>query len=163
MPSATWRPPRRFHAGHRAHARNRQALQDVARGSAVASPTLRGPGKDPRPRRVVQGSPRPRSSSARRARVPGPNQAQAGRSRRSAPAGQPGARHREEPAGRSILLQARALAETGSTPAEKDQQQRRRSPGSRAVTKANPRFEDAFHTLAELHLKRKIARPPSPS
>ncbi len=52
------------------------------------------------------------------------------------------------------LLQARALAESGTTPTEKDQQQQAAIARLEAVTKANPRFEEAFHTLAEIHLKR---------
>ena len=52
------------------------------------------------------------------------------------------------------LLQARALAESGTTPTEKDQQQRQAIARLEAVTKANPRFEDAFHTLAEIQFKR---------
>ena len=52
------------------------------------------------------------------------------------------------------LLQARALAESGTTPTEKDQQQRAAIARLEAVTKANPHFEEAFHTLAEIHFKR---------
>ncbi len=53
------------------------------------------------------------------------------------------------------LLQARALAETGTTPTEKDQQQREAIARLESVTKANPHFEEAFHTLAEIHFKRR--------
>ena len=52
------------------------------------------------------------------------------------------------------LLQARAMVETGTTPTEKDQLQREAIARLEAVTKANPRLEEAFHTLAETHLKR---------
>jgi tetratricopeptide (TPR) repeat protein len=54
----------------------------------------------------------------------------------------------------AMLLQARALAESGTTPTEREQQQRSAIAGLLTATKANPHFEDAFHTLAEIHLKR---------
>jgi cellulose synthase operon protein C len=52
------------------------------------------------------------------------------------------------------LLQARAMAETGTTPTEKDQLQRGAIARLETVTKANPHLEEAFHTLAEIHFKR---------
>ena len=52
------------------------------------------------------------------------------------------------------LLQARALAESGTSPTEKDKQQREAIARLEAVTKASPRFEDAFHSLAEIQFKR---------
>ena len=52
------------------------------------------------------------------------------------------------------LLQARALAETGTSPTEKDQQQREAIARLETIIKANPHLEEAFHTLAELHFKR---------
>ncbi len=52
------------------------------------------------------------------------------------------------------LLQARAMAETGTTPTEKDQLQRQAIVRLETVTKANPQLEEAFHTLAEIHFKR---------
>ncbi len=54
----------------------------------------------------------------------------------------------------ALLLQARALAESGTTMTEKDQQQQAAIARLKTATKANPTFEEAFHTLAELHLKR---------
>jgi predicted Zn-dependent protease len=55
----------------------------------------------------------------------------------------------------ALLLQARALAESGSTPTEQDQRQRTAIAQLEAMTRANPRNDDAFHALAEIHLKRK--------
>jgi cellulose synthase operon protein C len=52
------------------------------------------------------------------------------------------------------LLQARALAESGKSPTEKDRQQRLAISQLEEITKANSRFEDAFHTLAEIQFKR---------
>ena len=54
----------------------------------------------------------------------------------------------------ALLLQARALAESGTTMTEKDQQQQAAIARLVTATKANPTFEEAFHTLAEIHLKR---------
>jgi tetratricopeptide (TPR) repeat protein len=54
----------------------------------------------------------------------------------------------------AILLQARALAESGVTGPEKDQNQRVAISRLEALTKSTPRYEEAFHTLAEIHLKR---------
>ena len=52
------------------------------------------------------------------------------------------------------LLQARAMAEAGTTPTEKDHLQREAIARLETITKANPRLEEAFHTLAEIHFKR---------
>jgi cellulose synthase operon protein C len=52
------------------------------------------------------------------------------------------------------LLQARAMAETGATATEKDRLQREAIAILEGVKKANPQVEEAFHTLAELHLRR---------
>jgi tetratricopeptide (TPR) repeat protein len=54
----------------------------------------------------------------------------------------------------ALLLQARALAESGTTISEKDQQQQAAVARLISATKANPNFDEAYHTLAELHLKR---------
>ena len=54
----------------------------------------------------------------------------------------------------ALLLEARALTESGTTGAERDQQQRTAIARLEALTKSNPRYEEAFHTLAEVHLKR---------
>ena len=43
---------------------------------------------------------------------------------------------------------------SGRSPTEKDEQQRQAITRLEEVTKVNPRFEDAFHTLAEIHVKR---------
>jgi len=54
----------------------------------------------------------------------------------------------------AVLLQARALAESGTTLNEKEQQQGAAIARLLAAIKADPHFDDAFHTLAEIHLKR---------
>ena len=54
----------------------------------------------------------------------------------------------------ALLLQARALAESGHRRPKKTSSNGRPSPGCDTATKANPTFEEAFHTLAEIHLKR---------
>jgi tetratricopeptide (TPR) repeat protein len=55
----------------------------------------------------------------------------------------------------ALLLQARALAESGRTPSEKDEHQRLAIAKLTGATGANPRLAEAFHTLAEIHLKRR--------
>ena len=54
----------------------------------------------------------------------------------------------------ALVLQARALAESGTTSTEREQQQRTAIAVLQAATKANPQFRDAFHTLAEIHVRR---------
>jgi cellulose synthase operon protein C len=54
----------------------------------------------------------------------------------------------------AILLQARALVESGTTATEKDQRQLTAIARLEELTQSNPRFEDAFRTLAEIQLKR---------
>ena len=54
----------------------------------------------------------------------------------------------------ALLLQARALAESGTTIDRERQATAGCDRSARCGTKANPRFEEAFHTLAEIHLKR---------
>jgi tetratricopeptide (TPR) repeat protein len=54
----------------------------------------------------------------------------------------------------ALVLQARALAESGTTSTEREQQQRTAIAVLQAATKANPQFQDAFHTLAEIHVRR---------
>ena len=54
----------------------------------------------------------------------------------------------------AVLLQARALAETGSTPRENAKQQQAAIARLEAAVKSTPRFVEAYHTLCEIHLKR---------
>jgi tetratricopeptide (TPR) repeat protein len=53
----------------------------------------------------------------------------------------------------AILLQARALAESGASGAERERQLNAAIERLEALTKANPRYEEAFHTLAEIHVR----------
>jgi cellulose synthase operon protein C len=55
----------------------------------------------------------------------------------------------------AVLLQAQALAEAGPTETERAKNQERAIARLKAATTANPQFVSAFHTLAEIHLKRK--------
>ncbi len=55
----------------------------------------------------------------------------------------------------ALLLQARALAESGSSASERVKHQDAAISRLKAAVAANPQFVDAFHTLAEIHLKRK--------
>jgi tetratricopeptide (TPR) repeat protein len=55
----------------------------------------------------------------------------------------------------ALLLQAQALAESGSTETERAKSQELAITQLKAATSANPQFVGAFHTLAEIHLKRK--------
>ena len=54
----------------------------------------------------------------------------------------------------ALLLQAGALAESGTTATEKDRNQQNAIARLTAMTKDNPRLEDAFHALAEIQMKR---------
>ena len=54
----------------------------------------------------------------------------------------------------ALLLQARALAESGSNEAQRAKQQETAIARLKAAVGANPQFVDAFHTLAEIYLKR---------
>ena len=65
----------------------------------------------------------------------------------------------------AVLLQARALAEAGTTTSRRRQQQQQAAVARlQAAIKADPRFDEAYHTLAEIHLKRDRNEPrPSPS
>jgi cellulose synthase operon protein C len=51
------------------------------------------------------------------------------------------------------ILQARALAETGATPAEKAAHRQHALAQLRAISQANPRLRDAYQALVEVHLK----------
>ncbi len=139
------RPPRRFHAGHRADPRNRQVLQDVSRGSTVAGPAVRGPGKDPRPGPGVPGGPRPQSSTARRARVfLGQTKLKLGEADdalRQANLVLDIEKNRPD----AVLLQAAHWRKPARLQANGTSGNGRPSPGSRQLTKANPRFDEAFH------------------
>ncbi len=55
----------------------------------------------------------------------------------------------------AILLQARALAETGATPSEKTARAKEAIGHLEQLIKANPSFDEAYHVLAEIHLKRQ--------
>src|SRR5262249_50138953 len=55
----------------------------------------------------------------------------------------------------ALLLQARALAETGSTSGENAKRQQAAIERLEGTIKAIPSFLEAYHTLCELHLKRK--------
>ncbi len=126
-------------------------------GRTAASPALCEHRKDARTRRGLQGSPRSQPPPARRTHLPGPDQAQNGRRRRCAPAGELRTRHREKPA-RGTLAPGPRLAESGSTASEKDRNQQAAIARLTAMTKDTPRLEDAFHTLAEIQLKRNDRR-----
>jgi len=54
----------------------------------------------------------------------------------------------------AVLLQARALAELGSTPSETANQQQAAIARLEAAVKSNPRFAEAYHTLCEIHVRR---------
>jgi tetratricopeptide (TPR) repeat protein len=54
----------------------------------------------------------------------------------------------------AVLLQARALAETGSTPAENAKQQQAAVARLEAALKSAPAFLEAYHSLVDIHLKR---------
>jgi predicted Zn-dependent protease len=54
----------------------------------------------------------------------------------------------------AVLLQARALAESGATPRENARQQQAAVARLEAAVKANPRFVEFYHALCEIHLKR---------
>ena len=54
----------------------------------------------------------------------------------------------------ALLLEAIALAESGSTPSQKEANRQLAIARLEAAIKANPRFLEAFHTLAEIHAKR---------
>jgi predicted Zn-dependent protease len=54
----------------------------------------------------------------------------------------------------AVLLQARALAETGSTPSENAKHQQAAIERLEGAVKSAPRFVEAYHTLCEIHLKR---------
>jgi len=54
----------------------------------------------------------------------------------------------------AILLQARALSETGATPRENAKQQQAAIARLEAAIKSTPRFADFYHTLCEIHVKR---------
>ena len=55
----------------------------------------------------------------------------------------------------ALLLQARALAESGSTTTEQAKKQEAAIAQLKAVVLANPQFVDAYHTLADIHVKRE--------
>jgi tetratricopeptide (TPR) repeat protein len=55
----------------------------------------------------------------------------------------------------ALVLQAAALAESGSSASRKDANSQLAIAQLEAAIKENPRFLDAYHTLAEIHLKRK--------
>jgi cellulose synthase operon protein C len=55
----------------------------------------------------------------------------------------------------AVLLKARALVETGSTPSEKTARRKEAIAGLERAIKANPSFDDAYHTLADIHLKQQ--------
>ncbi len=55
----------------------------------------------------------------------------------------------------ALLLQAKALAESGTTDADRARLQQAAIAQLKTVVAANPEFADAYHTLAEIHLKRK--------
>ena len=57
----------------------------------------------------------------------------------------------------AVLLQAQALAESGSTESDRASCRQAAIAQLKAAVAANPQFVDAFHTLAEIHLKRKDA------
>ncbi len=55
----------------------------------------------------------------------------------------------------ALLLQARALAKSGKTPADPAAGQQAAIVQLQAAIKANPRFEEAYHVLAEIHRDRQ--------
>jgi tetratricopeptide (TPR) repeat protein len=55
----------------------------------------------------------------------------------------------------ALLLQARALAESGSSTTERAKQQDAAIAQLKAMMATNPKFVDAYHTLADIHFKRK--------
>ncbi len=55
----------------------------------------------------------------------------------------------------AILLQARALAESGATPSERAARHKEAIARLEQVIKANPSFDGAYHTLADVLLKHK--------
>ncbi len=54
----------------------------------------------------------------------------------------------------ALILEAAALAESGSTSSRKESNRQLAAARLEAAIKSNPRFLEAFHTLAEIHLKR---------
>ncbi len=72
----------------------------------------------------------------------------------------------------AMLLQARALSESGATPSEKAARGQEAIARLEQVIKGNPTFAEAYQTLAEIHLsawkrprtkaRREIEPPPSP-
>ncbi len=55
----------------------------------------------------------------------------------------------------AVLLQAKALAVSGSTESDHSKLQQAAIVQLKAAVAANPQFVDAYHTLAEIHLQRK--------
>jgi tetratricopeptide (TPR) repeat protein len=55
----------------------------------------------------------------------------------------------------AVLLQARALADVGTTQSEKAARRDEAVARLQAVVKANPSLDEAYHVLAEIHLKRQ--------
>jgi tetratricopeptide (TPR) repeat protein len=55
----------------------------------------------------------------------------------------------------AVLLQARALADVGTTQSEKAARREEAVARLQAVIKANPSLDEAYHILAEIHLKRQ--------
>jgi tetratricopeptide (TPR) repeat protein len=55
----------------------------------------------------------------------------------------------------AVLLATRAMADSGSTTSEKAAQRERAAAQLKEVIKANPSFSQAYHVLADVHLKRQ--------
>ena len=102
------RSPRRLHAGHRAHARNGQGLQDLAGRLLAASPALRHARPIARSRPGLHRSTRAQPPPARRSHPARAGEAPPERARRGTAAGQLGARRRKETARRRAPASAGA-------------------------------------------------------
>ncbi len=155
MPSATWPPDAAISRRAIELTREIDKLSKTSPvGALLRARIYAAQGKARDLAAGVQGSPRPRSSPARAACPPGPNQAQAGRRRRCTPPGQHGARRREKPSRRSSCSRPAHWPNPARHPLRKTSSSVQAIARLEAITKANPRFEDAFHTLAEFNLKR---------
>ena len=149
------RPSRRLHAGHRAHARNGQDIPRPRRSAACCEPDSTRCSAD----RTKSTRPTPKRSSATRASSTSASFS----GRRSSGSNEPDEALRqasfvldvEKDRPDAVLLQAQALAEAGSTETERAKSQELAIARLKAAIQANPQFVDAFHTLAEIHLKRK--------
>ena len=112
-------------------------------------------GTNPRRRAGLHRSTRAKPPPARRAHAARAGQAPPGRARRSTAAGQAGARRRQKPARRRAPA-GQGARRVGRRPtSERAKLQQAAIAQLKAAVAANPQFVDAFHTLAEIHFKRK--------